>query len=770
MIRKISVLFLLLATAAFAEYDVKTVSFFDGVNAVGPVVVKTDAAHNRIISANALSSSVSVIDGQTDKVTNIPIGGRALQHLKAESMTINRITGEVCLIGTKCLFIINPESGDVKKFDTDVQFESVAIDDKSGNVFIAGRESKELVMYSAESGELEKIDWLDDSEKLLNMNQTPPPPIRRVVAANELRQIVAMDGNNSMIYIFDALSGEMKESFKVDLSSGGRWHFAGYDENKHQLFLATETSKRKIDQAALIDPINEKHSIVKMPEGFSEPVGISYNPKLGEMYIAYDNQPSVHVIDFAQKAEITEIAIPAFGNDAVVMDVENDMLYIGSWAEGEVEVVDLKKRKFVKKITGLGIIPHMFAMAFNPNNGFIYFPIGATAVNGCFGASLTKLDPKTEEYGKVYLGWAPIDLIELEKRKSFLVFNNEDQFAEVNYDGSYKIHQLPYDQPITACYGPDNNVYLSYGAHQSYWPTVYIWGAKNGVLKIDSETLDFYDRRIPAQAMQMALGKDGTLYLESNNWGRREQFISILKDGVRKHEIGDRIQLGDTVQRETTQRIMKYDEAVNKLYLCRVSEKDNEAGILQIINLDSNKVEKTISVGIDPTDLTFDDKNIYVTNFHSDFVSIVRKKDYVYSDKEITKGMLKIIENKGKIYAIGHLDNTLYEIKNGNVYRMSVEAMPDGLFVWDGKIVITAHNPKELLVHEFNPETNALKTVFKYSYPYGETSFDTYNSAFYLTGQFGDAIYDLCRAKESSNGKLWLTDFLSGKLFIIKEK
>ena len=112
------------------------------------------------------------------------------------------------------------------------------------------------------------------------------------------------------------------------------------------------------------------------------------------------------------------------------------------------------------------------------------------------------VDPETEKVKKTYTGWAPIDLIELKERDSFLVFNSEDQFAEVRADGSFEMHTLPYDYPVRAIYSPENDVYLSYGPHQSYWPTVYIWDAKNGILTIDKIDLSFLTAASRARRMR----------------------------------------------------------------------------------------------------------------------------------------------------------------------------------------------------------------------------------------------------------------------------
>jgi hypothetical protein len=36
-----------------------------------------------------------------------------------------------------------------------------------------------------------------------------------------------------------------------------------------------------------------------------------------------------------------------------------------------------------------------------------------------------------------------------------------------------------------------------------------------------------------------------------------------------------------------------------------------------------------------------------------------------------------------------------------------------------------------------------------------------------VRGQFGDALFEITRGKTDADGRLWITDFLSGKLFIL---
>jgi YVTN family beta-propeller protein len=507
---------------------------------------------------------------------------------------------------------------------------------------------------------------------------------------------------------------------------------------------------------------------VPLPE-FTEGVGVLYNAARREVYIPYDNHPSVHVVDFNKAGEVTEIAIPAYGNDASALDAANGILYIGSWAHGEVDVIDLTKRRLANRIENLGIIPHMFAMAFDPKNNTVYFPKGGSAVNGAFGAAITTLDPSTQKTGKIHTGWAPIDLIEIPARESFFVFNSEDEFAEVRSDGSYDLHTLPFDYPVRASPAPGGDVYLSYGPHQSYWPVVYIWGAKNGILGIDTGDLSFYDRRIPRQAHRLVLDGSGTAYFTQNNWGEEEQFIGVLEDPARLFDINKRIPLQDKVTREITQRLLAYDTDSRLLYLVRVAEKDDAPSVLQVVDPDSNKVLHRLTLGITATDLDVHGGKIYVSNFDSHTVSVVDKTTFAVETIKTGEQPLGLCRAAGDVFVVTHEGNTLEKL-GGDRWAKKIPhgKHPDNIFPWGDKIVITSHDAAALYVTEFDPRTKSFALLHKESYPYGDTRFDTANVSFYVRGQFGDAVFAITEGRTDKDGRLWVTDFLSGKLFILE--
>ncbi len=233
---------------------------------------------------------------------------------------------------------------------------------------------------------------------------------------------------------------------------------------------------------------------------------------------------------------------------------------------------------------------------------------------------------------------------------------------------------------------------------------------------------------------------------------------------------GKRLKLGDKVVRETTQRILKYDEAKNWLYLVRIGEQESDPSVFQIVGIDSQKVIQKFELGLVATDLAFNEHEIYISNFGSDDVSIINKDDFSVTTLKAKRRPLKLIESGGNIFAINHLGNTLQEItKNGKSHKIKFEAFPDNLFKWKNKVIITSHSATKLYVISFDPVIEKYDLLFQFEYPYGDTRFDSRNVSFYVNGQYGDGIFDISKAKVDKNGNLWLTDFLSGKLFIFQE-
>lgn len=767
----ITIIIFLAGMTLMAEYGVVRVDFKAllnlDVNGAGPLLVRADPERNRVVLVNTITSSVSIINGGDHGVMNIPIRSRIPQYLKDEALQIHRDSGNIYVVGNRMLHVVLPGQKKSLGLSTGDQYEMVAVNEKNGNAFLVGRASTHLARVDVVSGKVRTIPWLDEKETMRNLNQTPPPPVRKVVWDPEKNRVAAVDGMTGAVTIFDD-SGRRVKDKKLNVMKGSRWHLAGFNRDTGCLYCVIETSRREVIEAVKIDLRSLEETVVTLP-GLTEAVGVNYFPGSDWVIIPYDNHPSVHVVSFQEGKTISEIKIPAYGNDASAIDHRRGILYVSSWAYGEVNVIDLKQKKWVKRIPDLGIIPHMFSMDFNRADDTLYIPIGATAVNGSFGSAVTALDTVSFRVKKIRTGWAPVDLAGLRHHNGVLVFNSEDECARVNPDGSLTLHRLPVNYPGRALSLPDGTVCLGYGPHQSYWPVVYIWGARNGILGIDPRTFDFYDRRIPRLAHQMVLDRNGVLYALQNNWGNENQFLITLPDPVRRPNLGDmRWALEDRVTRETTQRILRYDPQTHWLYLVRVGEEDDSPGILQILDCASRKVLLRQPVGRTPVDLDYNGRRIAVANFDDNTVTLIDKSDFTVRETGTGDQPLKLVFKGDDIFLINHNEKTLEVLgPSRKKYGIPGGGRPDNLFDNGSELIITSHCRDRLHIHGFSLKDRSFSLIHRYDYPFGETTLDTNNTAFFVRGQFGDGLFELNRILKDRGGRVWVTDFLSGMLFIL---
>lgn len=741
------------------------------VNAAGPLLVRLDEARNRLVVANTLSSTLTLIDCGRRSVRNIPLATRVPQHLKSEALAVDPRTGNVYVIGDRALAVVFAAKGTSRTFPTDRQYEMVAVDEKTGNAFLVGSESRDLAWLDLKKARLRFRPWCQGGERAVNLNQTPPPPLRKVICDAEARLVAAIDGATATLHLFSADAMKPLGRRRLAVEPGGRWHFAGYSRRERSAVLVKETSARKVVQAAKIRFAAGDDLLVSLP-GLSEGVGIVYSEERDELFIPYDNHPCLHVVDFAKGGALHEIKLPAYGNDATAL--AGDILYVASWAWGEIDQVDLESRRLRQRFPQVPVLPHMFNMAFNPADGRLYIPLGATAVNGAFGAAVTVFDPVRQSVEKIRTGWAVQELIQLPGGGDFLAFSSEDQMARIARDGAVTTADLPVLYPHQALAAPQGWIYLAYGPHQSYWPTVYIWAARNGILGIRGDDLSLYDRRLPRLAQALAASPAGALYALQNNWGDEKQFYAVLADEVRAPNLGDmRVELGDFVSRETTQRLAAYDAGRDWLLVVRAGEQDEDRGVLQVVDAASGKVARRLEVGVTPTALAVGDESIYVANFDGGSLTVIRKSDFSRRDLACGRQPLKIALASGIPYVICHGDNALYEMREaGRRHRIPFPGRPDQLACRerDGLLLIAAHAADELLLYTFDTRSKRFQLRHREPYPYGQVSFAGNNSSFFLRGQFGDCVYDLSRIRwdqRDDGATAWVSDFLSGKVFIV---
>ena len=96
------------------------------------------------------------------------------------------------------------------------------------------------------------------------------------------------------------------------------------------------------------------------------------------------------------------------------------------------------------------------------------------------------------------------------------------------------------------------------------------------------------------------------------------------------------------------------------------------------------------------------------------------------------------------------------------------EGRLDNLALAGDAAIVTGHSRIALEILSVRPADGTATVLHSFIYPYGETDFDSRNTAFYMPGQFGDALFEITRIRPDDVGRIWISDFLSGRLFILQ--
>jgi hypothetical protein len=145
---------------------------------------------------------------------------------------------------------------------------------------------------------------------------------------------------------------------------------------------------------------------------------------------------------------------------------------------------------------------------------------------------------------------------------------------------------------------------------------------------------------------------------------------------------------------------------------------------------------------------------------------VIDSSDFSASEVEAGQQPLKLLALAGTVYVIDHAENRLIEV-GGASRQLPTEGSPDNIFEWNGRLVITSHRSDALHITSFDPGSGEFDVLHTLEYPYGDTSFDSRNVSFYIGGQFGDALFSITRGTTDSSGRLWISDFLSGTVFVL---
>ncbi len=742
-------------------------------NALAPQVLCADSARNRVFAACANSSAVAVIDCATGRADQIPVDSRMPRRLREGGMCVSSKTGRLYLCGAKRLIVVDPDAGTARSVALPADFETIVLYEEKGCAYLAGRESGALAVVETDGDRVRLIPFGEPAPLLPFMAASAPPPIRSVFMDPGSGRIHILDGHTASLITIDTRKEKVIATRKLTMDAFPRWHIAGFDPAKGLIYGAVEDEQRRARHAFAIDMRGDADVIVDLPEKHTEPAGVRCDVERGELYIPYDNMKVIHAVTFEEGGRVVPIDLPALGVNATSYDPAAHILYAAGWNQAALYIVDIESRKVAFTVPYFPVYPHMNCMVFNRGDGKLYVPSGSTAVNGTFGASISVFDPASFGFSTIQTGWAPVDLVQKPGSESFYVFSTEQSFAEVAPDGTCVFHTLPHPYLRQAIAGKDGkSVRVAYGPHASMWPNFYIGGTRNGIYTLEGDGEVVEDRMTPRLAQGMVLDRQGMLWILQNTWGREAPFLIGYPEG---EESWFRLELPPAVDNECLLRLLTVDERSGFLYVVRAGDRNTDPGRLYAVDPKKREIAASIEVGRTPTGIcTLPEKGrICISNFDDDTVSLVDTETFEVRSEPVGSKPIAVRAHRdsGVIYVLNHLGNSLTILgEEKQTLPFEKGTLPDNLLVdpLSGCVFITAHSATEGRVYQYYPEGEEIRTLATWEFPFGETTFDRTNAAFGLRGQWGDGIFRISKMVLDAWGRLWVTDYLGGRLMILQ--
>lgn len=755
--------------AKITEVDLLQQAGLDA-NALGPQVIMFDATHQRLVAACVNSSSLSLIETGTHRITNIPLPVRMPRRLHFQSVVIDSTTGQIFLAAEKKLVTVDPDSRTSQTVDLPGDFTSLAVDSQTGRVFLVGHDSGDVLVVDPKTQKVKTVNWTRPLAPPVWRVATPPPPIRKILIDAKLREAYLIDGATRRLVVVDLDNLTICRQREIRVEDGcPRWHLAGADWENHWIYLALEAENRAARQVVRLNVLQNTDEIIDLPQMSREPQGVCASIKRQEVYIPLDNHPYLLVAHF-KSSTADSIDVPRFGMDAAVVDDLRDQLWVTNWAQGTLYRIDLKTQKLNYIVPHFPVFPHMNHLAFDTVAGDLFVPTGAAAVNGTFGASLTVFNTFRNEFKHLPLGWGPVSLARQPQSDAVYVFGSDQEFAQIQPDGKPTFYKLPQSYAVQAVNSPDGkDVFVAYGPHSSSWPEPYIASTRHGIFRLGQNPIEITDLRTDRLAQKITFDRQGKLWALQNTWGFENPFVMIFAPD----QPWQRLFLPDKMENEANFRLLVSDPERDQMYLVRVGDQAQQPGVLYIACTHPPEILATIALGLTPTDLCIQpaSNQILISNFDSDSVTVIHRNDFSVSHRVTGSRPLSVGANPrtGETFAVNHLSRTISVWgATDRTIQLPGDAFPNNLRVDvpNNRLLVTAHAPDHFVLFEIIPGTGKVKTIFKSKFPYGEITFDQANSAFGERAQWADAIFRLTDFLKDARGRWWISDYLSGKVWI----
>lgn len=388
-----------------------------------PRGVAADPSSNKVYVTNFASNSISVIDGATNKVIDtIKIGegdgqegprGLAIDREAGVLYVANWLSDSVSIIDISTNTVVG------KVLDVGSNPSAIAVNEKTGKVYVAGRDSVSVINASNGSYELignlpvpapevddaeyllggiaisqetnlvyftnmvsnstTLIDGNDDDDTIVGEIVSPAIHVPKGVAIDENWDVVyiANQGSNSLMLV-DGSSQEIKSSVQI----GGRPSSVAFNPETDMVYVGNY-------DAGTVSIMNGSagNYLVGILAFGQQVMDVEVNYKTNRVYVLIstvepDGLPrgTIVVIDGNTSGIVDRIGIDALAPSSIAVNTETDVLYIGhdGYNHHTITVIDGSTNQAVSSInTGYN---YPLYLAVNENANKLYVAIREPSV------------------------------------------------------------------------------------------------------------------------------------------------------------------------------------------------------------------------------------------------------------------------------------------------------------------------------------------------------------------------------------------------------
>jgi len=389
-----------LSAAALPAYAVSTGTKLGSVDVkVGshPFAVAVNSVTRKAYSANNYSNDVTVIDGMTLKTTTIKGAGP-----EPVTVAVNENTNKIYVANVKgkdkqgnadpnapgSVSVIDGKTNKLTNVKAGYEPSAMAVNDKTNKIYIANQGSNDLTVLDGKTNKTTTIKLRPDNATNIYTGILTPQDVkvnrvtnRIYVSGTQSNTIAVIDGKTNKVLKVIKTEGlpaapEAPTAKLATSQTGLTPTSMAVDEKRNMIYAADFTS----NDVAVIDGKTNQGAVIPLVD-VQDPYSIKVNPITNKVYLGNLTSRSITIIDGATKAATTIGDLPGKPHDVAINTRTNKIyfpayvLYRGAQVGDDKQITGLilELDGATNNITTIvaGVTPYAVAVSESTNKVYV---------------------------------------------------------------------------------------------------------------------------------------------------------------------------------------------------------------------------------------------------------------------------------------------------------------------------------------------------------------------------------------------------------------